>query len=94
MLGMDLNAAKNLAIVIAVGFVVLSLVMAMIVKNVMAKLITVLLMLGLALGVWTQRTSLDTCADRVTADLAAGTGDGTTCTFFGTKVEIPFVDEG
>ena len=68
MLAIDLQAAKNLAIVVAIGFVVLSLVMGMIIKNVMAKLIMVLLMLGLALGVWTQRKALDTCADTVNVE--------------------------
>jgi hypothetical protein len=94
MLAIDLQAAKNLAIVVAIGFVVLSLVMGMIIKNVMAKLIMVLLMLGLALGVWTQRKALDSCADTVTADLASGTDNGTSCTFFGTKIDIPLIDEG
>lgn len=93
MLAINLQAAKNLAIFITIGFVVLSLVMGMVVKNVMAKLIMVLLMLGLALGVWTQRKALDTCADTVKADLAAGSDNGTTCTFFGTQIEIPLIDE-
>jgi hypothetical protein len=94
MLAINLQAAKNLAIVVAIGFVVLSLVMGMIIKNVMAKLVMVLLMLGLALGVWTQRKALDTCAEAVKADLAAGTDNGTACTFFGTQIDIPLIDEG
>jgi hypothetical protein len=88
MLALDVQAASNLGVVLVVALVVLSLVMAAIVKNVMMKLITMLLMLGLALGVWTQRSELRTCADRI----ESGGFDGTTCTFFGSQIEIPGLD--
>lgn len=88
MLALDVQAASNLGIVLVVALIVLALVMAAIVKNVTMKLLTLLLMLGLALGVWTQRSELRSCAERI----ESGGFDGTTCTFFGSEIDIPGID--
>ena len=66
-------------------------VSALIVKNIVTKLILVVLLGGLALGAWSQRSSLSDCADRAQAEIANGTvGAGSvTCKFFGTEVDIP-----
>jgi high-affinity Fe2+/Pb2+ permease len=91
MSALSVESAKNIAIVVAVVFVVLSVVSALIIKNIVTKLILVVLMGGLALGAWSQRNSLSDCADRAQAEIANGTaGVGTvTCKFFGTEVDIP-----
>jgi hypothetical protein len=91
MIALSVDSAKNLAIGAAGVFVVLSLLSAWIIKNVVGKIIMIVLMVGLALGAWTQRTSLQDCADKAKA--AAQTGsttalDGVTCKFFGTEVKL------
>jgi hypothetical protein len=92
MLALGLDAAKNIAIAVVIGFVALSLLAASAIKNVTGKIITSLLMIGFALGVWTQRSSLQECADRVKDKAEVGDYSTTTCTFFGTEVNLPQVD--
>lgn len=89
MLALDIQAAKNLGIAIIGGFIVLSFVSAIVIKNVVAKLLTMLVMVGLALGVWTQRDDLQDCSAKVQADFSAGSTADTTCHFFGTDVDVP-----
>lgn len=87
MLALTLESAKTLAIVVAVAFVVFAVVSAWMIKNITTKLIAVVLLAGLALGVWTQRTSLQDCADKAKQ---RGVQEGAiACTFFGTEVEVP-----
>lgn len=88
MIALSLESAKTIAIVVVVVFVVLSVVSALLIKSIVTKLITVLLMAGLALGVWTQRSSLQECSDRAKAQVEAGDVSGLTCTFFGTDIEV------
>jgi hypothetical protein len=83
MLALGLDAAKNIAIAVVIGCVVLSLVAASAIKNVTYKIVTSLLMIGLALGVWTQRSELQECAHQVRAQAASS------CEFFGTEVKVP-----
>ena len=88
MTALPLESAKTVAIVVAVAFVAFAVISAWLIKNVVTKLIMVLLMAGLALGVWTQRTSLQDCADKATAQAEALDVTGLTCTFFGTEIEV------
>ena len=64
MLAVGLDASKNIAIAVVIGFVVLALVAASAIKNVTYKIVVTLVLAGFALGVWTQRSNLDDCADR------------------------------
>ena len=86
MIAMTLESAKTIAIVVIVVFVVLSVISALVIKSIVTKLIMVVLMACVALGVWTQRTSLQDCADRAQAE--ALEVSGLTCTFFGTEIEV------
>lgn len=85
MLALTVEAARNLAIVIVALVVALAVLAARLITNVTAKVVTVLILGGLALGVWAQRSSLQDCADRARADPSAGE----TCRFFGAEVRIP-----
>lgn len=91
MTALSVDSAKNIAIVVAVVFVVLSVLSAVIIKNIVMKLVAVVLLAGLALGAWSQRNSLSECADKATAEIENGTAgaDSITCTFFGTEIDIP-----
>ncbi len=56
MTSMTVDAAKNIGIAVALGLVVVMVLMAWLIKNVTVKLISVLIVAGLAFGVWTQRS--------------------------------------
>lgn len=86
MIALTLESAKTIAIVVVIVFVVLSVISALVIKSIVTKLIMVVLMACLALGVWTQRSSLQDCADRAKAD--GLDVSGLTCTFFGTEIEV------
>ena len=88
MTALTVESAKNVAIAVAAILVVFMLAMAWLIKNVTAKIITVVLVGGLAFGVWTQRTSLQDCADRVQERVKLGTATDITCTFLGTDVKV------
>ncbi|MEP7047668.1 MAG: hypothetical protein ABI949_13355 [Ilumatobacteraceae bacterium] len=88
MTAMTLESAKNIAIAVAVALVALMLVLAVVVKNITAKLISIVIVGGLAFGVWTQRASLQDCADRVRARTTLGDTSDVTCSFLGSDVNI------
>jgi uncharacterized membrane protein YqjE len=86
---MTLESAKNIGIAVAVGLVALMVVSALVIKNVTAKIICIVLIGGLAFGVWTQRSSLQECADKVKARGVLGDTTDVTCTFLGSEVNVP-----
>ena len=89
MLALTLDQAKTIAVVVAVALVVLALVSAWIMKTIAQKVALVVILGLLALVVWTQRASLDECADKVRAEARADVGRvDTTCSFFGRDVTI------
>jgi hypothetical protein len=89
MTAMTLESAKNIGIAVAVGLVALMIVSAIVIKNVTTKLISILLIGGLAFGVWTQRSSLQDCADKVKDRGALGDTSDVTCTFLGSDINVP-----
>lgn len=88
MTALSLETAKTIAIVVALVFVASAVLSAWFIKNMVVKLVMVLLLAGLALGVWTQRTSLQDCAAKAREKAAAFDTTGLTCTFFGTEIEV------
>jgi protein-S-isoprenylcysteine O-methyltransferase Ste14 len=86
--GLDLDTVRNVALVVVVVAVLLAAVTAFVVKAVVGKVVTIVVLGGLAVLVWSQRQTLQDCADRVGATLGAGAVDDTTCTFFGRDVTI------
>ena len=83
MLALTLQSAKNIAIAIVVGLILVSLIVARVMASVTKRIIVVVVLVALAVLVWTQRQSLETCADKV----RVGSGEAT-CTFFGSNVTI------
>jgi len=88
MLALSLSDAKNIAIALVAAFAVASVASAWILKTIIQKVAVAALLALLAFGAWSQRVSLQECADDVRADYRrVGTdisvGD-TECTFFGT----------
>ena len=85
MLALTYGSAKNIAILVLVVLVVIAILMAKIMSNISRKAVALLLIAGLALGVWTQRQSLQRCADGVRE---IPDGRVATCQFFGQEIEI------
>ena len=89
MVALSLDSAKNIAVVVVLAFLVFAVLSAWLVKSIVTKLVMVVLMGGLALGAWTQRSSLVDCADKAKANVTAGSTAAVTCRFFGTDVKLP-----
>ena len=88
MLALDYEVAKKVAIGLVLLLVVLSIVSAIVIKNITVKIVTTLVLVGLSLGVWTQRESLQDCAQNAQTRAELGATVGLTCTFFNTEVTI------
>lgn len=89
MIAMTVDTAKNIGIAAAVALVALMLAMAWVIKNVTAKIITVVIVGGLAFGIWTQRSSLQDCAAKVKERAALGDTSDVTCSFLGSDINVP-----
>ncbi|MDJ0769916.1 MAG: hypothetical protein QNJ12_14035 [Ilumatobacter sp.] len=85
MLALTLGQARTLAVVVLLALIVAALGAAWIMKEIMQKVALVVILGLLALLVWTQRSSLDECADKVRE---GGIRGDTTCSFFGRDVQI------
>ena len=88
MFAVSLETAKTVGIVVFVAFVLIGVLSAWLIKTVVTKAIVALIMVGLAIAVYSQRASLQDCADKARENL----GDEVSCTFFGTEVKVPGVD--
>jgi len=86
---LSVESAKSIAIVAAIALLAFAVISAWVIKNVTMKIISIVLLLGLGLGVWTQRTNLQDCADRAKAKVDAGIDKGSiTCEFFGSEISV------
>ncbi len=95
MLALTLGQAKTIAALAVIAFVVLAVVSAWLMKELMQKVALVVIFGLLALLVWTQRASLQDCADRVSEQARAGAAQvDTTCTFLGRDVTISTTRDG
>lgn len=89
MVALTLQSAKNIAILVVLAFAVLTMMSAVVVKKVTTKLIMMAVLAGLALLVWSQRSSLQSCADRVKERGISVAQEDITCSFFGKDVTVP-----
>lgn len=85
MLALTLDQATTIAALAVGGLLVLAVLSAWVMKEVTQKITLVVILGLLAVLVWTQRASLEECADKVQA---AGVNVDTTCSFFGRDIEI------
>ncbi|MGH9133941.1 MAG: hypothetical protein ACRDZZ_08405 [Ilumatobacteraceae bacterium] len=88
MLALSLDTARNAAIIAVVVLIALAIASAWLMKSIAQKAALVIVLGLLAVLIWSQRTSLDDCADRVEASLASGVRTDTTCTFLGQSITI------
>ncbi|MFT4656686.1 MAG: Na+-translocating ferredoxin:NAD+ oxidoreductase RnfA subunit [Candidatus Aldehydirespiratoraceae bacterium] len=92
MIALTLSDAKNIAIAVAAVFAVGSVASAWIMKTILQKVAVAAVLAALAFAVWTQRTSLQDCADKVKnayeLDGVNPTLIDTDCSFFGVTITI------
>ncbi len=92
MSALTLDAANNVAVAVVIVFLIGSLAAAWIMKTIIQKVAIAAVLLLLAFSVYSQRTSLQDCADKVQGNFAregtSVTVTDTDCSFFGTTVTI------
>ncbi len=86
---LTLQNVKIAAIVIVAVLAILALVVASVIRALVAKVVTIALLVGIGVAVWSQRTSLQSCASRAKDRAAIGDPGGVVCTFFGKSVHVP-----
>jgi hypothetical protein len=91
-LALTLDDAKTIAIVAATALAVGAVVSFWVMKSLVQKLAVAALLGVLAFAVWTQRVSLQDCADKVQDNFELAGSDvvvtDTECSFFGITVTI------
>ena len=85
---MTLATARNIATIGVVVLLALAVLTALLLKSIAQKIAFALVLGLVAVLVWSQRASLDDCADRVRESVAAGATTDTTCSFLGQDVTI------
>jgi hypothetical protein len=89
---LTVESAKMIAIAVAVGLLLISFLVFKVIKEVTTKAILLLVIGGLILGMWSQRTQLNDCGKKVVENVKlSGPTAQTTCSFFGfdATVKIP-----
>ena len=88
-LALTLGQAKTIAMRVALALGALAVAFAWIMKTATQKAASAAILGLLALLVWTQRSSLQECADKVRAEVSAnGRNVDTTCDFVGRQITI------
>jgi hypothetical protein len=92
MFGLTLDEAKTIGAVVAVVLVLAAVGAFWLMRTILQKLVAVAVLALLAFAVWTQRVSLQDCADKVQANYQRVGTDvtlaDTDCSFFGFTITI------
>lgn len=88
MLGLTVDSAKNLGLVVTVGLVVLALLAFWTITAFTKKLVTTAIIGALALGVWTQREDVRECGRNLRARIEVGSASNASCKFFGAEIHL------
>jgi hypothetical protein len=85
---MTLDTARNVGIAVALGLGALAVVAVVMLHSIAQKLAVAAIFGLLALLVWSQRSSLEECADRVRETVAADVATDSTCSFLGRDITV------
>ena len=88
MLGITAEAAEKLAVVIVIALVLLAALFAKVLIGNLAKIAAAVLLVAAAVFVWTQRTSLQDCADKVKAETQSSVAGKAECKVSGLKFTV------
>ena len=86
---LDTNDAKTIGTIVVVVFVALGVLSAWLMKTIVQKVVLVVILGGLAVFVYSQRTSLDQCVDDITLAISDADQQSATCSFVGFDIELP-----
>jgi hypothetical protein len=86
---LDTNDAKTIGTIVIVVFIALGVLSAWLMKTIVQKVVLVVVLGGLAVFVYSQRTSLDQCVDDITVAISDADRQSATCSFVGFEVELP-----
>jgi hypothetical protein len=78
----DAETVRTVAIVIIVVLLAGAILSALVIRAIVGKVITVVVLAALAVAVWSQRANLSDCVEQAQDAVTAG-GAKPTCTFFG-----------
>lgn len=93
MLGeLDLETARNASLWGVLVLVLIALIAVWVVKQVVTKVLTVVVLLALAGLLWSQRVELNDCAASIGDTIAQLGASDTTCTFFGRSITVPGIN--
>ena len=84
MFALSSSSAQSLAIAISFVLFGLAFLVLKFIKSVTTKAIGLIVIFGLILGLWDQRTAVKDCADQVVRTAGAATQ----CDFFGWRVDV------
>ena len=76
---------KNVALGLSGVSILLALIVMKVVRSIVGKVVTTVLLVAIAFAGWSQRTSINDCVDNVKASATSGS---VTCTFFGQDVTV------
>jgi protein-S-isoprenylcysteine O-methyltransferase Ste14 len=82
----DAETVRTVAIVIIVVLLAGAVLSALVIRVIVGKLITVVLLAALAVAVWSQRTNLSDCVEQAKDAVTAGQASPQ-CTFFGIEFD-------
>jgi hypothetical protein len=77
-LGLSLDEAKNIALVAATAFAILAIAAIWVMNTIVQKVLVAVLLVMLAFAAWSQRTSLQECAEQVQANVSSSISNSTT----------------
>jgi len=86
---LDTNDAKTIGTIVVIVFIALGVLSAWLMKTIVQKVVLVVILGGLAVFVYSQRTSLDQCVDDITMAISDADRQSATCSFVGFDVELP-----
>lgn len=88
---LDVEAAKNIAVAIIAGSVIIAILTAMFVRAALTKALVILVLGGLVVVMVGQRSNISRCAERIRTEYQAGNGEPAACTFLGREfsVDVP-----
>ena len=93
LLAVDVDTMRQGAVVAIAVIVLLGLIAFKVFVNTVVRIITVVVVVALGAAIWSQRASLQDCADQVgdlrDLDVSDVQRGSVTCTFFGVEVDVP-----
>lgn len=87
-LAITAESAANLAVIVAIALVLLAALLAKVLIGNMAKALAAVVLVAAAIFVWSQRTALQDCVDKVQAEARDAAAGAAECTVSGLTFSV------